>query len=131
MNLLRRHQAAAAILTLFVFLGVTYSIIVPVFEAPDELYHYPFVAHLPKAGACRIQRPVHQEMWQQEGSQPPLYYVLASALNRWLDLSDLRAIYRPIRTHGSASPWPPTTRTSSSTPTAKHSRGAAQCSACI
>lgn len=95
MNLLRRHQAAAAILTLFVFLGVTYSIIVPVFEAPDELYHYPFVAHLAQGGGLPIQRPVHQEMWQQEGSQPPLYYVLASALNRWLDLSDLRAIYRP------------------------------------
>ena len=95
MNLLRRHQAAAAILTLFVFLGVTYSIIVPVFEAPDELYHYPFVAHLAQGGGLPIQRPVHQEMWQQEGSQPPLYYILASALNRWLDLSDLRAIYRP------------------------------------
>lgn len=95
MNLLRRHQAAAAILTLFVVLGVIYSIIVPVFEAPDELYHYPFVAHLAQGGGLPIQRPVHQEMWQQEGSQPPLYYVLASVLNRWLDLSDLRAIYRP------------------------------------
>lgn len=95
MNLLRRHQAAAAILTLFVVLGVTYSIIVPIFEAPDELYHYPFVARLAQGEDLPVQRPGHGEMWQQEGSQPPLYYVLASVLNRWLDLTELPAIYRP------------------------------------
>ena len=94
MSLLRRHLLAIVILALFVGLGITYSFVVPIFEAPDELYHYPFVAHMAQGGALPVQRPDQGMMWQQEGSQPPLYYVLAGALTSWLDVDDLLTIYR-------------------------------------
>jgi len=94
MSVFRRHRAAGAILVLFIGLGITYSLVVPIFEAPDELYHYPFVAHMAQGGALPVQRPNQGRMWQQEGSQPPLYYVLAGALTSWLDVDDLSIVYR-------------------------------------
>lgn len=94
MNLLKRHRVAGGILVLFVALGVTYSVIVPIFEAPDEMSHYPFVAHLAEGGGLPVQRAGQETLWQQEGSQPPLYYALAAALTHWLDVSDLPAIHR-------------------------------------
>jgi hypothetical protein len=94
MSLFRRHLLAVVILALFVGLGITYSLVVPIFEAPDELYHYPFVAHMAQGGALPVQRPNQGMMWQQEGSQPPLYYVLAGALTSWLNVDDLSIVYR-------------------------------------
>ena len=94
MSLFRRHLPAVVILALFVGLGITYSLVVPIFESPDELYHYPFVAHMAQGGALPVQRPNQGMMWQQEGSQPPLYYVLAGALTSWLDVDDLPIVYR-------------------------------------
>ena len=58
-------------------LGVIYSVTVPIFEARDELYHYPYVAHLAQGGSLPVQQPGEDTFWQQEGSQPPLYYALA------------------------------------------------------
>ncbi|MEJ5197887.1 MAG: glycosyltransferase family 39 protein [Anaerolineae bacterium] len=94
MDLLKRHRAAVFILVLFVVLGATYSVVVPIFEAPDEMSHYPFVAHLAQGGGLPVQRAGQQTLWQQEGSQPPLYYALAAALTHWLDVSDLPEIHR-------------------------------------
>ena len=34
------------ILALFVVVGVLYAVVTPVFEASDELWHYPMVRHL-------------------------------------------------------------------------------------
>jgi len=93
-NLLKRHWLAASILALFLVLGVTYSVVVPIFEAPDELSHYPFVAHLAQGGELPVQRAGQKSLWQQEGSQPPLYYALAAALTSWLNVDDLPAIHR-------------------------------------
>ncbi len=71
-----------------------YSIVVPIFETPDELSHYPFVAHLAQGGELPVQRAGQKSLWQQEGSQPPLYYALAGVLTRWLDVSDLPEVHR-------------------------------------
>ncbi len=94
MQRLQHHWMAAVVLALFLGLGVTYSIVVPVFEASDELHHYPFVAHLARGGGLPIQRAGDETLWQQEGSQPPLYYVLAGKLTSWLPTDDLSIIYR-------------------------------------
>jgi hypothetical protein len=94
MTTLKRHWAASVILALFVALGLVYSFMVPIFEAPDELYHYPFVAHLAQGGDLPVQRADQKQLWQQEGSQPPLYYVVAGLLTSWLRVDDLPIIYR-------------------------------------
>lgn len=94
MNLPRRHLVAGFIIAIFIGLGVMYSVVVPIFESPDEMSHYPVVAHLAQGGSLPVQRGGQQTLWQQEGSQPPLYYALAAALTHWLDVSDLPQIHR-------------------------------------
>ena len=71
------------ILALFTILGSVYSIIVPPFEASDELWHYPMVKYIADHGALPVQEPGVETPWRQEGSQPPLYYLVAGLLTRW------------------------------------------------
>ncbi|HOG46951.1 MAG TPA: hypothetical protein PLB78_09950, partial [Anaerolineae bacterium] len=76
----------------FVVLGTVYSVVTPLFEASDELWHYPFVKHLADGGSLPEQDPAHLGPWRQEGSQPPLYYALAAAITRWVPTGDLDQI---------------------------------------
>ena len=85
----RAHWAIGLILFAFVGLGVTYSLVTPIFEASDEIWHYPVVKHIADAGALPVQRPGVEEQWRQEGSQPPLYYLLAALATSWIDTSDM------------------------------------------
>ena len=50
------------ILAAYVVLGVIYSLVTPLFEASDEMWHYPFVKHLAdgnveRDGRERVKRP--------------------------------------------------------------------------
>jgi len=82
-------RALVAILIAFVGLGLIYAIIDPVFEASDEMNHYPFVKHLAAGNGLPVQQPGVKTLWEQEGSQPPLYYALAAVATFWIDTSDL------------------------------------------
>jgi 4-amino-4-deoxy-L-arabinose transferase-like glycosyltransferase len=91
-KMLREHTGAVVILVLFITLGTTYSLVTPLFEASDEISHYPVVQHIATTGTLPVQRPGVETLWEQEGSQPPLYYLLSAALTFWIDTSDLQAI---------------------------------------
>lgn len=82
------------ILLLFVALGAIYAITTPVFEASDELWHYPMVRHLADGNPLPIQvfDPEQAGPWKQEASQPPLYYYLAAAATFWIDTSDMELV---------------------------------------
>ncbi len=82
------------ILGLFVLLGVMYALITPVFEASDELWHYPMIRHLADGNPLPVQvfDPAQAGPWKQEASQPPLYYYLGAALTFWIDASDMETI---------------------------------------
>lgn len=82
------------ILTLFVLLGFAYAFVTPVFEASDELWHYPMVRHLADGNPLPVQvfDPVLAGPWKQEASQPPLYYYLGAALTFWIDTSDMETV---------------------------------------
>jgi 4-amino-4-deoxy-L-arabinose transferase-like glycosyltransferase len=67
-------------------------VVTPLFEAPDEVWHYPFVWHLAGGGELPIQDPAHPQLWGQEGSQPPLYYALAALLTAPFPAEDLPAL---------------------------------------
>ena len=90
----RRTERAilALILALFTVLGVIYSVVVPPFEASDELWHYPMVKYIADHWALPVQDPAHVGPWRQEGSQPPLYYALAAAATFWIDTSDVDTV---------------------------------------
>ena len=89
---LREHRFASLIASLFVALAIVYSVVTPIFEASDEFLHYPLVQHLASGGSLPVQVPGVHTLWDQEGSQPPLYYALSAGLTFWIDTSDLPEI---------------------------------------
>jgi len=80
------------ILILFLLLGSIYAITTPIFEASDELWHYPFVRHLADGNPLPVQDPDNVGPWKQEASQQPLYYALAAALTFWIDTADMESV---------------------------------------
>ena len=92
---LGQHRLAVTIATLFVLLAGSYSVATPLFESPDELWHYPFVWHLARTGQLPVQDPAKPQLWKQEGSQPPLYYALAGLLTFYIPADDLPGLIYP------------------------------------
>ncbi len=90
------RRILALILTLFVLLGFTYALVTPAFEASDELWHYPMIQHLADGNPLPVQvfDPAQAGPWNQEASQPPLYYYLGAALTFWIDQSDMPIVRR-------------------------------------
>ena len=85
----------ALVLGLYLLLGVAYSVLVPVFEASDELSHYPLVQHLATHGlALPTLDPASPGLWKQEGGQPPLYYFLAALGTLAIDTADFPKAYQ-------------------------------------
>ncbi|MBI5666561.1 MAG: glycosyltransferase family 39 protein [Chloroflexi bacterium] len=83
------------ILSAYVILATLYSIVTPLFEASDELWHYPMVKYLADNGLqLPPQDPANPGPWRQEGSQPPLYYLLAAVLTAGIDTSDMAYVRR-------------------------------------
>src|SRR5690606_20913008 len=86
-------------LAAYVVLATTYSVVTPVFEGPDEFLHAGVVHYITETGQFPVQQPGVRTAWDQEGSQPPLYYALAAALTVPLDTSDFESVHRRNR-HG-------------------------------
>ena len=90
-----RLVSIQTILVAFIVLGATYSVVTPVFEASDELWHYPLVQWLSKGNPLPVQDPKNVGPWKQEASQPPLYYALMGWATSWIDTSDMHDVLRP------------------------------------
>lgn len=75
------------ILAVFILLGLLYDFTVPFFEKPDELKHFAVIQYLQTHGQLPIVTAGEYKPWDQEGTQPPLYHLLAAGLVAWLDLS--------------------------------------------
>lgn len=88
------------ILALFILLGSVYALVTPVFEASDELWHYPMIQHLAAGNPLPVQvwDPAQAGPWKQEASQPPLYYYVGAALTFWIDTADMAQI-RALNPH--------------------------------
>ncbi len=93
--LTRPRTWLAIIAVAFVLLATVYSLVTPLFEASDELWHYPMIKYLADHRlALPVQDPANPGPWRQEGSQPPLYYVIGAAATFWIDTSDIDAVRR-------------------------------------
>ena len=89
----RREQfGLLAIFVLFSALSGWYSLATPPFETPDEVYHYALVRHLAAGNGLPVQQVGAEAPWEQEGSQAPLYYLLAGWLTRSIDQSNFSAL---------------------------------------
>jgi 4-amino-4-deoxy-L-arabinose transferase-like glycosyltransferase len=87
-------RVLAFILLSYVALATLYSIVTPIFEASDELWHYPMVQYIASTGQLPVQDPASIGPWRQEGSQPPLYYMMAALLTVGIDTSDMSLVRR-------------------------------------
>jgi 4-amino-4-deoxy-L-arabinose transferase-like glycosyltransferase len=92
LHLKNRNLPLSLVLLAFLGLGVIYSLATPVFEASDEIFHYPVVKHIADGRGLPVQDPKARAAWEQEGSQPPLYYALAAMATAWINSGDMDAI---------------------------------------
>ena len=76
-----------AIAVLFIILGLGYSTLTPIFENSDETLHYPYIKYLADGQGLPLAIP--NQLWGQEGTQPPLYYAIVAASTFWLDTDNL------------------------------------------
>lgn len=90
------RRLLSLILALYLILGFTYALLTPPFEASDELWHYPMIRHLADGNPLPVQvfDPALAGPWNQEASQPPLYYYLGALLTFPIDQSDMETVRR-------------------------------------
>ncbi|MEO8398000.1 MAG: glycosyltransferase family 39 protein, partial [Chloroflexota bacterium] len=89
------RRALLLILAAYVVLATVYSVVTPIFEASDELWHYPMAQYIATHNfELPPQNPGTPSDWRQEGSQPPLYYLMAAVITSPIDTSDLDVIRR-------------------------------------
>lgn len=89
------HRPLWAVLTVFFVLALAYAWATPPLEASDELWHVGMVEVLARTGELPVQVPGVVTMWEQEGSQPPLYYALGALLVTPVDRGDFDAVREP------------------------------------
>ena len=87
------------ILLAFVALATVYSVIVPPFETPDEIWHFAFIQYVAAGHGLPVSAPKTQALWQQQGVQAPGYYLLGAAATAWIDQSDFPQIYARRNPH--------------------------------
>ncbi|MBI2954153.1 MAG: glycosyltransferase family 39 protein [Chloroflexi bacterium] len=82
----RAHKfCLATIVAAFVILGLGYSVINPVFEAPDELWHFANAKAIwDNKALIVLSGKGLDNPARQEAGQPPFYYLLSAALISWL-----------------------------------------------
>jgi hypothetical protein len=85
----RGFPPIALILAAFVVLGMAYDVATPLFEKPDEIWHYPYVKYLAdRQGLPTRDLTRAQPLMRQESTQPPLYYVTAAMATFWIEDDD-------------------------------------------
>ncbi len=80
------------IIAVFVVAGAIYSVSTPLFDVSDEVRHFAMVEHYALGRDFPVQDPQHREFYEQEGSQPPLYYLLVAGVSHAFDISDFRGL---------------------------------------
>ncbi|MCX6028609.1 MAG: hypothetical protein NT169_04810 [Chloroflexi bacterium] len=89
----------ALLLGAFILLAGIYSVVVPPFETPDEIWHFAFIQHVATGQGLPVSAPNTQALWRQQGVQAPLYYLVAAGLTAWIDQSDFPQVYERANPH--------------------------------
>jgi len=55
------------LLAVFFVTGLAYSLVVPAFETPDEIYHYAFARHLAAGNGLPVQGPERPGLGNRKG----------------------------------------------------------------
>lgn len=73
----REHSWLALVLAGYLVLALAYATVNPVFESPDELYHFGYVEYLLRERRLPV---AETQQGLSEFHQPPLYYLLAASI---------------------------------------------------
>src|SRR6185503_727005 len=79
----------------FVILSLIYGWATPPLEASDELWHFGMINYIADTGELPVQHPGVKTAYEQEGSQPPLYYLVGALLIIGIDRSDFDVVRQP------------------------------------
>lgn len=80
---------------LFLLIGLVYLYAAPNFEASDSAQHIGVIKWIAERGELPLQSADHAQLFGQEASQPPLYYLLMAAVWRAFDTADFDERYLP------------------------------------
>jgi 4-amino-4-deoxy-L-arabinose transferase-like glycosyltransferase len=89
----------AILIVAFVLVAGVYSVVVPPFETPDEIWHFAFIQYVASGRGLPVSAPHTAELWRQQGVQAPAYYLVAALLTGWIDQSDFPALYARTNPH--------------------------------
>lgn len=74
-------RLAWLIIGVYLLLAGWYAVVTPLFEKPDEHWHFAFAMYLADTGQLPVQTLEERtHLAEQEGSQPPFYYGVLAAL---------------------------------------------------
>lgn len=79
----------------FFCVGLLYLYASPHFEASDTERHVALINWIAINGRLPVQSPSNDSVYQQQASQPPLYYILMAAIWRIMDTADFDDNYQP------------------------------------
>lgn len=94
-DLMRPRALLFLILVAFVALAGLYSVTTPIFETPDEVWHYAYVRQLALNHDLPVVDAEGKAPYRHEGLQPPLYYTAGAPLIGWLDAHELEQLLPP------------------------------------
>lgn len=87
------------VLLFYVIFGIAYTTSTPVFEANEEIWHFGVVQYIRETGELPVQTfDGSDTIYQQHGSQPPLYYGLMALVTSPIAIDDVDA-YRTLNPH--------------------------------
>lgn len=85
-----KQKLLPLILALYLLITVAYGVVNPLFEAPDEHWHFFTAVYIAENKRLPIVEEEYDTWLSQEAAQPPLYYILSAVLIAPLDTSDAR-----------------------------------------
>ena len=95
MDLVERAPLHWLLPAVFFLVGLIYLYAAPNFEASDTVQHIGMIKWIAERGELPLQSADHDNLYGQEASQPPLYYLLMAAVWNAFDTSDFEARYLP------------------------------------
>ncbi len=106
-----RRLALPTLLAVFAGLALVYSLATPIFEGPDEIWHFAFANYLANGGGLPVLSAEHPNLLLRNAAHPPLYFLPVAALIAPIDRSDFPDSFRfnlasPSITPGSHSDRP-------------------------
>lgn len=88
-----RRLGIVMVVVIFLALGLIYIWAIPLFEAPDENWHYQYVRFLAEERRLPTLDDLRNTAKMREAHQAPLYHLVGAVLTGWIRVDNLEASY--------------------------------------